>query len=160
VTPRAALAIGLIAAATSYAAMQVRARTRIDDSLDVFACHGVAGIVGALLTGVFATTSVNAAGANGLLAGNPRQVVVQAVAVLATMALSGCLTAAILGALRLAMPIRASLDEELAGLDAAEHGEEAYHSGDIGELAGSAPLGGVILIPNEPGLQTETATAA
>ena len=160
VTPRAALAIGVIAAATSYVAMQLRARTRIDDSLDVFACHGVAGIVGALLTGVFATTSVNAAGANGLLAGNPMQVVVQAVAVLATMALSGTLTAAILGVLRATMSVRASLGDELAGLDASEHGEEAYHSGDIGELAGTGSLGGVILIPNEPEMAPAAATAA
>jgi ammonium transporter, Amt family len=159
VTPRAALAIGVIAAASSYVAMQLRARTRIDDSLDVFACHGVAGIVGALLTGVFATTSVNPAGANGLLAGNPMQVVVQGVAVLATMALSGTLTAAILGVLRATMSIRASLGDELAGLDATEHGEEAYHSGDIGELAGSAALGGVVLIPHEPELEA-AATAA
>jgi Amt family ammonium transporter len=157
VTPRAALAIGLIAALTSYGAVQLRARTRIDDSLDVFACHGVAGIVGALLTGVFATTTVNASGANGLLAGNPMQVVVQGVAVLATMLLSGTLTAGILAVLRVMMPLRASLDDELAGLDASEHGEEAYHSGDIGELAGTAPLGGVILIPTEPELEEANA---
>jgi Amt family ammonium transporter len=149
VTPRAALLIGVIAAACSYAAMQLRARTRIDDALDVFACHGVAGIAGALLTGVFATTSVNPAGANGLLAGNAAQVGVQALAVLATMALSGSLTAAIIATLRAVMPVRASLGDELAGLDASDHGEEAYHVGDLGELAGGAPLGGVILIHAE-----------
>jgi Amt family ammonium transporter len=146
VTPRAALAIGVIAAVGSYSAMQFRARTRIDDALDVFACHGVAGILGALLTGVFATTSVNAGGANGLLAGNPRQLGVQALAVLATMAWSSALTAGILVTVRAAMPIRASLGNELAGLDETEHGEVAYHAGDIGELAGAAPLGGVILL--------------
>ena len=146
VTPRAAIAIGVLAAAGSYAAMHLRARTRIDDALDVFACHGVAGIVGALLTGVFATTAVNAGGANGLLAGNPAQLGVQALAVLATMALSGSLTAAIIAALRAMMAIRVSIDNELGGLDASDHGEEAYHAGDVGELAGGLPLGGVILI--------------
>ena len=157
VTPRAALAIGALAAASSYAAMQLRARTRIDDALDVFACHGVAGIVGAMLTGVFATTAVNAAGANGLLAGNPAQLGVQAIAVLATMVLSGGLTAGIIVALRALMSIRATLHDELAGLDASDHGEEAYHAGDVGELAGGAPLSGVILIQDAEEL---AATAA
>jgi Amt family ammonium transporter len=149
VTPRAALVIGVVAAAASYCAMQLRARTRIDDALDVFACHGVAGIVGALLTGVFATTSVNPAGGDGLLAGHPAQVGIQAVAVLATMSLSAALTAGIIATLRAVMAIRVSLGDELAGLDASDHGEEAYHVGDVGELAGGAPLGGVILIQPE-----------
>ena len=157
VTPRAALAIGALAAVSSYAAMHLRARTRIDDALDVFACHGVAGIVGAMLTGVFATTTVNAGGADGLLAGHPAQLGVQAIAVLATMALSGGLTAGIIVALRAVMSIRATLHDELAGLDASDHGEEAYHAGDVGELAGGAPLSGVILIQDAEEL---TASAA
>ncbi|MFL5615092.1 MAG: ammonium transporter [Gemmatimonadaceae bacterium] len=159
VTPRAALLIGVIASASSYAAMHLRARTRIDDALDVFACHGVAGIVGALLTGVFATTSVNPSGANGLLAGNAAQLGVQAVAVLATMVLSGSLTGAIIFGLRAVMAVRASLSDELTGLDASDHGEEAYHVGDVGELAGGAPLGGMILIHADEEPATE-ATAA
>src|SRR5438094_126830 len=100
VTPRAALLIGAAAAAVVYGAMQLRAHTRIDDALDVFACHGVAGILGALLTGVFATKAVNPAGADGLLAGNSGQLGVQAIAVLATMLLSGAFTAAIIVGLR------------------------------------------------------------
>ena len=59
-----------LGAGASYAAVQLRGRTSIDDALDVFACHGVAGVVGALLTGVFATKSVNPAGADGLIFGN------------------------------------------------------------------------------------------
>ena len=157
VTPRAALVIGVLAAGCSYGAMQLRARTRIDDALDVFACHGVAGIAGALLTGVFATTSVNAAGADGLLAGHPGQLGVQAVAVLVTMALSATLTAAIIATLRAVMAIRVSLGDELVGLDASDHGEEAYHVGDVGELAGGAPLGGVILIQPEEAPVTASA---
>jgi Amt family ammonium transporter len=159
VTPRAALFIGAAAAATSYAAMQLRARTRIDDALDVFACHGVAGILGALLTGVFATTAVNPAGANGLLAGHPGQVGVQALAVVVTMALSASLTVGIIVALRAVMQVRASIGDELAGLDASEHGEEAYRAGDIGELAGAAPLGGVILIHEDDEAGATTAAA-
>ena len=160
VTPRAALVIGALAAAVVYGAMQARAHTRIDDALDVFACHGVAGILGALLTGVFATKAVNPGGADGLLAGNPMQLGVQALAVAATMVLSGGLTAGIIATLRAVMPIRASLGDELAGLDTTEHGEEAYHTGDIGELAGATPLGGVILIHADEELETSTATAA
>ena len=159
VTPRASLLIGAMAASAVYVAMQLRARTRIDDALDVFACHGVAGILGALLTGVFATKAVNAGGADGLLAGNPMQLGVQALAVGATMALSATLTAGIIVTLGAIMPIRASLGDELIGLDATEHGEEAYHTGDIGELAGSAPLGGVILIHADEEHEREPAAA-
>jgi Amt family ammonium transporter len=159
VTPRAALVIGALAAATVYVAMQLRARTKIDDALDVFACHGVAGILGALLTGVFATKAVNPAGADGLLAGNAAQLGVQALAVAATMALSGAFTAGIIVTLRALMPIRASLGDELTGLDATEHGEEAYHTGDIGEIAGGGPLGGVILIHADEESEAETVAA-
>ena len=70
VSPLSAIAIGVLGAGASYAAVQLRGRTSIDDALDVFACHGVAGVVGALLTGVFASKSVNPAGADGLIFGN------------------------------------------------------------------------------------------
>jgi Amt family ammonium transporter len=97
VTPAGALALGALAAPASFAALHLRARTRLDDALDVFACHGVAGVVGALLTGVFATKAVNAAGADGLLAGGGWHLLgVQAVAVGATLAFAGALTAGIL----------------------------------------------------------------
>ena len=161
VSTRAALAIGVLGAVASYAAMQFRARTSVDDTLDVFACHGVAGIVGALLTGVFATRAVNAAGADGLLAGGGfHQLGVQAIAVLVTMALSGTLTAGILVALRAVVAVRASISEEVTGLDSSEHGEEAYHAGDLGEMGGSAgALGhGVVLI--RPGIPQQTRGAA
>ena len=147
VTPRAALVIGALAAGASYGAMQLRARTRIDDALDVFACHGVAGILGALLTGVFATTSVNAAGADGLLAGNASLLGAQAIAVLVTMALAGGLTFGILVSLRATIGLRASLAEELEGMDWSAHGEEAYHGGDSGELAaGGGALGHSVVL--------------
>ena len=149
VTPLAAIAIGAIAATASYFAIQLRARTGVDDALDVFACHGVGGTVGALLTGVFATKAVNAAGGDGLLAGNPHQLVVQLLAVGATMALAAGATGLILGALQAVAKLRIPLADEISGIDLAEHGEEAYHGGDIGELAGAnVALGDSVLIPS------------
>ena len=149
VSTRSGLFIGALAAVASYVAMQIRARTTLDDTLDVFACHGVAGIFGALLTGVFASKVVNPAGADGLIHGGGfHQVGVQAVAVLVTMVLSGGLTAGILFALQAVMKVRTTIASELVGLDSSEHGEEAYHAGDLGEMGGSAgALGhGVILV--------------
>ncbi len=147
VTPRAALVIGALGAAASYAAIQIRTRTKVDDALDVFACHGVAGVVGALLTGVFATTAVNAAGADGLLAGNARQVGMQAVAVLATIVFSGAATAVILVAVKALVGLRIPVTDEMAGVDWSEHGEHAYHGGGVSDLAdGLSSLGASVLI--------------
>ena len=149
VTPAAALAIGGLAAGASFAALHARARTRVDDSLDVFACHGVAGIVGALLTGVFATRAVNPAGADGLLAGNPRLLGVQAIAVLATVAFAGGGAAALLALVRLVTPLRVATPDEIDGVDVSEHGERAYHGDDVGDLAGRGlPLRGVVVLPS------------
>ncbi|HET7456881.1 MAG TPA: ammonium transporter [Gemmatimonadaceae bacterium] len=136
VTPLAALAIGALGACASFAAIRFRSRTRIDDALDVFACHGVAGIVGALLTGVFATKAVNAAGADGLFAGNPRQLLTQAIAVVATIAFTAPVTALVLAALRTVGSLRVPLPGELTGVDLAEHGEHAYHDGDTADIPG------------------------
>ena len=136
VSPLAAIVIGAAGACASYAAIQLRNRTRIDDALDVFACHGVAGIVGALLTGVFAQRAINAAGADGLLAGNPRLLGVQAIAVLCTIAFAGTMTAIVLKGLALVTALRAAVPNELRGIDLTEHGEHAYHDGDTSEIAG------------------------
>ena len=133
VTPLAALAIGAIAAAASNAALRFRDRVRIDDALDVFACHGVAGIAGALLTGVFATTTVNPAGANGLLAGNVHLLWVQAVAVVATIGFTAPLTGLVMLCLKAAGSFRVSSEAEATGVDIAEHGERAY-SHDIASI--------------------------
>jgi Amt family ammonium transporter len=146
VTPAAAIAIGVLAASASFFAMQLRSRTQLDDALDVFACHGVAGIVGALLTGVFATKGVNAGGGDGLLAGNAHQLTVQLYAVLATIALAGVGTAILLSVVKLFGGLRISLADEIAGIDVAEHGEQAYHGGDLDELAGG--LGDSIVLPH------------
>lgn len=151
VTPLAALAIGALGAGASYAAIQLRTRTRIDDALDVFACHGVAGIAGALLTGIFATRAVNPSGANGLLAGNPDQLRIQLLAVSAAIVLAGAGTAVILAVLRAVSAIRVPLGAEVAGIDISEHGERAYHGGDLGQGSGGhADLGvSVVLVTSE-----------
>ncbi len=147
VTPLSAIAIGVLAAPCSFFALNFRATTRLDDTLDVFACHGVAGITGALLTGVFATKTVNPNGADGLLAGNASLIGVQAVAVLATIAFAGIGTLGIASALRLVMPLRIPVDAEVAGIDISEHGEEAYHSSDLSDLTGrSTALGDSVVL--------------
>jgi Amt family ammonium transporter len=137
VTPIAALVIGVMGAGASYAALQLRSRSQIDDALDVFACHGVAGIVGALLTGVFATKSVNAGGANGLLYGNAPLLGVQALAVGCTIAFAAPVTALALGALRMFGSLRVPLGDELSGVDVSEHNEHAYDDGEMSALAGA-----------------------
>jgi Amt family ammonium transporter len=136
VTPRGALVIGVLAACASYAAILLRPRTGVDDALDVFACHGIAGISGALLTGVLATRVVNPAGADGLLAGNPHQLLVQLLAVGATVLLAATGTVVILGVLRAVMALRLPVPAEIDGADISEHGEEAYYGGDVAALAG------------------------
>ena len=148
VSPMSAVAIGAIGSICAYAAIQLRARTSLDDALDVFACHGVAGIVGALATGVFATTTINGLGADGLLAGNARLLGVQAIAVLATIAFVSVMTPAVVMAVNAVTTIRISLADELAGVDTKEHREEGYHGGGLAEFAGQAiMLGQRVVLP-------------
>jgi Amt family ammonium transporter len=148
VTPLAALLIGALAAPCSFFALHYRATTRVDDTLDVFACHGVAGIAGAVLTGVFASRNVNPNGADGLLSGNAGLVGVQLLAVVATIAFAAIGSVAILAVLGRVMSLRVPLDVEVMGIDLAEHGEEAYHGSDLSDLAGrSTPLGDAVLLP-------------
>jgi len=149
VTPMSAIAIGMLGAGASYAAIQFRNRTRIDDALDVFACHGVAGIVGALLTGVFATKSVNPGGADGLLYGNPAQLGVQAIAVLFTVIFTAPVTALALARLRVVGSLRVPLPDELTGVDLSEHGEHAYDDGDSSDLLGAGVrIGEGVFLPS------------
>jgi Amt family ammonium transporter len=123
--PMSAIALGAIAAVPSYLALIWRAKTNLDDSLDVVAAHGVGGTVGALLTGVFAQKSLNGV-ADGLLFGNPGQLVTQAVAVAAAIVYSGALTFVLLKLVAFAFPLRASQGDEQIGIDLSAHGEEAY----------------------------------
>ena len=144
VTPPAAIAIGALCAVVSYFAIQRRSRSQLDDSLDVFSCHGLAGVAGALLTGVFATKLVNPAGNDGLFAGNPGQLLVQLYAVLAAVLIAGVGTIVILAIVRAAFGTRARISDEMIGLDLTEHGEEAYFGGEAG-LGGSALAQSVIV---------------
>lgn len=121
-----ALIIGVGAGVLSNLVSNWRAgRTRIDDSLDVFACHGISGIWGSIATGLFATTMVN--NINGLFYGNAGQLVAQvaAVAVVASFAFVGSYL--LLKLINVFSPLRVSPEEEDKGLDLSQHGEEAYH---------------------------------
>lgn len=147
VTPLSAILMGVLAAPFSFFALHYRPKTRLDDTLDVFACHGVAGIMGAVLTGVFASKAVNPAGADGLLHGNPGLIGVQVLAVVATIAFAAIASTLILFALRAVMPLRVPVEVEVQGIDLAEHGEEAYHGGDLSDLTGrKTALGDAVVI--------------
>jgi Amt family ammonium transporter len=128
VTPAASILIGFGVGVVCYGASLLRLRSRVDDALDVFAVHGVGGAFGAVATGVFATVAVNAAGRDGLLAGNVAQVGVQVLAVVVVALYSAAATAAILLAINLVVRIRVAGDAEEAGLDLAQHGEVAYQA--------------------------------
>ena len=129
VSPLSAIVIGAVAAAASYHALLWRARTRLDDSLDVIAAHGVGGVVGALLTGVLADRAWNGV-ADGALFGNASQLAVQSLAIAATIAYSVAGTFLILKLIVLVAGLRASSREEGIGLDVTQHGEEAYSRGE------------------------------
>ena len=125
ISPMSAILLGGIAAVPSYLGLMIRAKMSLDDSLDVVAAHGVGGTVGALLTGVFADKSLNGI-ADGLLYGNPGQIVTQATAIAAVIVYSGVMSFILLKAIGLVIPLRATEDDESAGLDITQHGEEAY----------------------------------
>jgi Amt family ammonium transporter len=138
VGPKAGLLLGMLAAFPSYFALVYRARTRLDDSLDVVAAHGLGGTVGALLTGVFAAKAWNGT-ADGLLHGNPGQLGVQALAVLATIAYSAVASFVLLKAIGFVLALKADRREEGLGLDVSQHGEEAYADDE----------GAVLILPRE-----------
>ncbi len=122
-----AIIIGLLVSPISYFAITVlKAKLGYDDSLDVFGCHGIGGMWGALATGLFASTEINPAGSNGLFFGNPGQLGIQALSVLVTILFSGVLTFIILKVISLFTKLRATEKEEVEGLDVAQHGEDAY----------------------------------
>lgn len=129
VSPMSAMAIGALAAIPSYFIIRWRAGSRLDDSLDVFAAHGAGGATGAILTGVFANAAVNGS-ADGLLYGNPGQVWIQAVSILAVFAYSGIASAVILKVIQAVAGLRPALDLERRGMDVISHGEEGYATGD------------------------------
>lgn len=126
VTPMASIIIGFLAGLGCFFAVEYIMRGRVDDSLDVFGVHGVGGIIGALATGVFATTSVNPAGADGLLYGNPALLGIQAIAVVVAAGYAAIVSFVILKVIDATIGLRVSSDEEEKGLDVTQHGEAAY----------------------------------
>ena len=128
VSPRAALAIGAIAALPSYWVILKRAATRLDDSLDVVGAHGVGGVTGALLTGLLASRAWG--GTDGLLHGAPGQLLKQLIGVGATVGWTAVATWGILAAISAVTILRADARDEAAGLDVADHGEEGYTDGE------------------------------
>jgi Amt family ammonium transporter len=151
VSPASALLLGALAAFPSYFTIVLRSRTRLDDSLDVFAGHGIGGMTGALLTGVFAQKAWNAAGADGLIAGNAAQLGIQALGVVSSIAYSAIMTFGILKLLALVTALRTEPRTEGVGMDVSQHGEEAYSSGEGSILvipdAGAAPAPARALTP-------------
>ncbi len=128
VGPNAGMIIGLVAGVLCYiAAVVVKFRVGYDDSLDAFGVHCVGGVVGALLTGVFASTAVNSAGADGLLYGNFGQFLDQVIAVVATLIYAFVGTVVVLKITDGLLGLRVEPEEEVAGLDLTQHGEAGYN---------------------------------
>jgi Amt family ammonium transporter len=126
VTVPASIIIGFVAGVLCFAAVKFKVKTGVDDALDVFAVHGVGGTWGALATGLFATVSMNSAGANGLFYGNPHQFLVQAIAVGTVWVYSMGMTFIIIKVIDLAIGARVPRKDEALGLDVTQHGEIAY----------------------------------
>jgi Amt family ammonium transporter len=126
VTPLTAMVIGAVAAPLSYYTMRFRDRRKLDESLDVWACHGIASTWGTIATGLFATTAVNSDGANGLFFGNPKQLGIQLFAVTVTIVFTFCVTYVLAKLLDLSIGLRVTPIEEEVGLDISSHGERSY----------------------------------
>jgi Amt family ammonium transporter len=141
VSPGWAMALGALAALPSYGVIVWRTRTRVDETLDVLAAHGVAGFTGILFVGFVAQLSWNGA-ANGLLYGNIDQLGHQALAAVAAPVYAFTATFVLLKAIGSLVTLRATEDEEALGMDVVQHGEEAYASGE-----------GAILVSTELGLE-------
>jgi len=122
----AAIIIGLLVGMICSFAVVLLDRTKLDDTLDVFACHGMGGIFGAIATGFFAQKFVNPAGADGLLYGNPKQVLIQIAAVAATAIWGFVMSIVLLKVIDRIMGLRVTAEEEEVGLDLSQHGESAY----------------------------------
>ena len=122
--------IGVVAAIISNLAVYWKSKTSLDDTLDVFPCHGVGGIVGMLLTGLLATKTVNAAGADGWFYGDPAFFFTQLKGVAIVVAFSFTVSYAIFKFINFIQPIRVSSEEEEEGLDASQHNEK-YSQGTL-----------------------------
>ena len=139
ISPGWAMALGAIAALPSYALIAYRTRTGADETLDVLAAHGTAGLIGILFVGLVAQVSWNGGAGDGLFYGDAGQLGWQVLATIAAPAYAFVMTAVLLKAIGLFTPLRATADEEAAGMDITYHGEEAYASGE----------GAILLAPSE-----------
>jgi Amt family ammonium transporter len=126
ITPLAALVLGAVAAPLSYYGIRFRQNRNLDESMDVFACHGLASTWGMLAAGLFATLEVNPAGANGLFHGHPAQLGIQALAAAVTMVFCFTVTFVVAKVLDWSIGLRVTTMEEEVGLDISAHGERAY----------------------------------
>ncbi len=122
--------IGFLAAIVSNVAVYYKSKSKLDDTLDVFPCHGLGGMVGMILTGVFATKTVNSAGADGLLYGGSAFFFTQLKGLAIVVAYSFTVSFAIFKFINFILPIRVSQEEELLGLDASQHNEN-YSQGTL-----------------------------
>jgi Amt family ammonium transporter len=137
VGPISSIIIGALAGVFCYSACNIKSKLGYDDSLDVVGVHGVGGTWGAIATGLWASKAVNDAGGDGLFYGNPGQLWIQIVAVLATYALAIVMTAIILKVVDAIVGLRVTDEDEVAGLDLSQHSETAYSlgGGSYGEFA-------------------------
>lgn len=109
-----------------YVTRFVKTKLKTDDTVDVFACHGIGGLMGSLLTAVFSTTAINSAGADGLLYGGTKLFVANLVGSCAVIAFTMVMTYFVFKCVSYIMPIRVSEDVEKSGMDANQHGERAF----------------------------------
>jgi Amt family ammonium transporter len=128
VTPLASIIIGALTATVCFFAVSFKHKLQVDDALDTFPVHGVGGTTGAILTAIFATTEVNSNGKNGLLKGNPGELLVELGAIAIAYLIAGAGTWIILKAIDGTIGLRVKEETEYQGLDISEHGEEAYNS--------------------------------
>jgi Amt family ammonium transporter len=147
VSPGWAMALGALAALPAYAVIVLRPRTRVDETLDVLAAHGIAGFTGILFIGFFAQASWNGV-SDGILYGNAGQLLDQTLAALAAPVFAFVASFVLLKVIGLVTPLRATEREEALGMDVIYHGEEAYPTGE-----------GAILVTPEAGLEEEVAVA-
>ena len=133
VTPMGAIVIGFLGGVICFYGIRLKEMIGADDALDVVGVHCVGGTWGALATGIFATKAVNAAGADGLLYGNPGQLVTQAIGVGATMVYCFVGAFILLKVTDLLVGLRVADEEEFSGLDLSQHSERAYMLGSVAE---------------------------
>ncbi len=128
VGPNSAIVIGCLAGVVCYLAVNCKSRFGLDDSLDVVGIHGVGGILGTLCLGIFASTSVNPGGVNGLLFGNPRQLAIQLLGVVVVAVYAFAVSWILFKVIHTTLGMRLAEDAEVEGLDSTEHSETAYNN--------------------------------